>query len=284
VSTPFHPGELEAQRRAGGGPPGWNIRDAMPEQHRVFFAKLPFVVVATRDDDGAPLATVLAGKPGFVASPDMYTLEVHGRAGGGADIARHLHDDAPFGLLGIELATRRRNRANGVVGRAATATDGTLELALDVRQSFGNCPQYIHPRPVAALPVPAQAAQHFVGLDAAARATLATADTFFVATAARDHEDDGGVDVSHRGGPAGFVAVEGSVLTIPDYRGNRYFNTLGNLVDDPRAALLFVDFATGALLHLSGDTEIVWRGPEIARFPHAERLWRVHVRHGWRVV
>jgi hypothetical protein len=48
------------------------------------------------------------------------------------------------------------------------------------------------------------------------------------------------------------------VLTIPDFRGNRFFNTLGNLVSDPRAALLFVDFETGDLLHLQGRVEIDW--------------------------
>ena len=53
----------------------------------------------------------------------------------------------------------------------------------------------------------------------------------------------GGMDVSHRGGRPGFVKLDGDTLVVPDFRGNRYFNTLGNLVSDPRAALVFVDFA-----------------------------------------
>ena len=65
------------------------------------------------------------------------------------------------------------------------------------------------------------------------------------------------------------------VLTIPDYSGNRFFNTLGNLAANPKAGLVFVDFATGTLLQMTGDTELVLDGPEIADFPGAERLWRL---------
>ena len=97
----------------------------------------------------------------------------------------------------------------------------------------------------------------------------------------RTEEATGGVDVSHRGGPRGFVRVEGHVVTIPDYKGNRYFNTLGNLVSQPRAALLFVDFATGDVLHVQGTTEVQWDGPEVRALQGAERLWRMRVERGW---
>ena len=42
------------------------------------------------------------------------------------------------------------------------------------------------------------------------------------------------MDISHRGGRPGFVRVDGDVLTIPDFRGNRYFNTLSNLLLEQR--------------------------------------------------
>ena len=90
-------------------------------------------------------------------------------------------------------------------------------------------------------------------LDGAARAAIAAADTFFVAS--RSRAGNGamfGADISHRGGRPGFIRVDGDVLTIPDFRGNRYFNTLGNLLAEPRASLLFVDFASGGLLQLTG--------------------------------
>ena len=73
------------------------------------------------------------------------------------------------------------------------------------------------------------------------------------------------------------MQVNGECLTIPDFAGNLYFNTLGNLLVNPRAGLLFIDFASGDLLHVSGRTEIVFDGAEVAALQGAERLWRVHV-------
>jgi predicted pyridoxine 5'-phosphate oxidase superfamily flavin-nucleotide-binding protein len=273
---PFHAGELEAQLRAGGGAPGGGIRDVLPEQHRRFFAALPFAVVGTREA-GWPLATVLAGAPGFVASPDPRTLRIAAPLDPSDPAAAALVPGAPAGLLGIELATRRRNRANGTVLSADAGG-----FVLGVKQAFGNCQKYIHPRdvrPADSVPGPLE---RLSALDAAARDQLARADTCFVATGARTDEQTGGVDVSHRGGPPGFVRVEGDVLTVPDYAGNRYFNTLGNLVSEPRAALVFVDFERGDVLHVSGTTGIVWDGPEVRAFPGAERLWRVRVVRSWR--
>jgi len=277
---PFHLGELEAQARAGGGVRGGAIRPTMPDQHRAFFEALPFVVVAAHPlsiDGGWPVATIWTGAPGFVRAPDPETLTLAVSADPSDPAARAFVAGRPFGLLGIELATRRRNRANGVI----TSAD-PRGITVAVLQSFGNCPQYIHPRELErAAPMPGPT-ERFDSLDGAAAQAIARADTFFVATAARIGEPTGGVDVSHRGGPPGFIRVDGDVLTIPDFKGNRYFNTLGNLVSEPRAALLFIDFATGDVLHVQGATEIQWDGPEVRALDGAERLWRVRVERGWR--
>ncbi len=81
--------------------------------------------------------------------------------------------------------------------------------------------------------------------------------------------------MSHRGGKPGFVRIGGDgVLTIPDFAGNLLFNTLGNLLANPKAGLLFVDFESGDLLQLTGDAEVILDSPEIAAFQGAERLWR----------
>lgn len=273
---PFHPGELAAQQLAGGGSAGGAIRPFMPEQHRRFFAQLPFVAVASTDGSG-PVATLWTGPPGFVHTPDPRTLHIAVALDPADPASRAFVPGAPFGLLGIELPTRRRNRANGTL--TDVASDG---ITVAIHQSFGNCPSYIHPRSATIAPAAAAPAELLRRLDRDALAAITAADTFFVATAARTGEPTGGVDISHRGGPPGFVRIDGDVLTVPDYRGNRYFNTLGNLVSDPRAALLFVDFAHGDLLQLQGRAEIVWSGPEVAALDGAERLWRVHVERGWR--
>ena len=81
------------------------------------------------------------------------------------------------------------------------------------------------------------------------------------------------MDVSRRGGETGFVRIDGSRLTIPDFAGNRFFNTLGNLLLNPRAGLLFIDFNSGDLLQLSGRTEIILEMPQVEFFQGAERVW-----------
>jgi PPOX class probable FMN-dependent enzyme len=52
---------------------------------------------------------------------------------------------------------------------------------------------------------------------------------------------DGGLDVSPRGDPAGFVRVlDERTLLIPERPGNRIADSLRNLLSDPRIALLFL--------------------------------------------
>ena len=127
------------------------------------------------------------------------------------------------------------------------------------------------------------AAEPLAGLDPEALASITGADTFFVASGSGGQVGAaGGLDMSNRGGRPGFVRVDDGVLTIPDFRGNRYFNTLGNLLLDPRVGLLFMDIADGSLLQLQGRAEIGWDAGEAGRLPGAERLWRVHVTAGWR--
>jgi predicted pyridoxine 5'-phosphate oxidase superfamily flavin-nucleotide-binding protein len=273
---PFHVGELEAQRRAGGGPGGHGIRTAMPDQHRTFFQTLPYAVLAGLDLAGEPAATVVAGPPGFICAPNPLTLTVAATLDPQDPMGSALSPGAPFALLGIDFATRRRNRANGRV--AAVAPAGYW---LVVDQSFGNCPQYIQQREVHATPRPPGPFETFTALDPEAAAQIAAADTFFVATAAMG--PNGGVDVSHRGGRPGFVKAEGNRITVPDFRGNRYFNTLGNMLAYPRAAMLFLDFTTGDLLHLQGAAEVSWDGEaEATGFAGAQRMWSLDVEAGRR--
>jgi predicted pyridoxine 5'-phosphate oxidase superfamily flavin-nucleotide-binding protein len=237
----FHAGERAFQRALGieermAEHGGRAIRNFMPEQHREFFRQLPFIVTGAVDETGQPWASLLSGPPGFVDTPDDTTLTI-------AASDPLLQAGRPVGLLGIQQHTRRRNRANGMI---TAATERGLTVA--VRESFGNCPRYIVPRDTRWL-------NHAVAAREVSPTDLpmvAEADTLFLASS------DGGdrVDVSHRGGAAGFVAVEGNVLTMPDYSGNNYFMSLGNLLINPRAGLLFIDFTTGDRLQLAANAEI----------------------------
>ncbi|HEY4071785.1 MAG TPA: pyridoxamine 5'-phosphate oxidase family protein [Herbaspirillum sp.] len=279
AESPFHPDELLAQRKAGAGMVGASIRAYMPDQHRAFFAGLRYVLISTVAADGWPMATMLTGEPGFVSSPDAQTLRIalsaqdREAAGGAGTFAT----GQEIGLLGIDLANRRRNRANGHL--STIDADGAFTIV--IKQSFGNCPRYIQRRTVAPALRETAPIEWLSRLDASAEAMIAGADTFFVASRSKDKEH-GGADISHRGGQPGFVHIEGDDLWIPDFNGNHYFNTLGNFLDEPRAALLFIDFESGDLLQLQGTVEIHWNPEAVRQFAGAERVWRFRVQRGWR--
>jgi ferredoxin-NADP reductase/predicted pyridoxine 5'-phosphate oxidase superfamily flavin-nucleotide-binding protein len=283
-ASPFHAAELAAQQRAGvrsmaeaSGRRG--IRRYMPDQHRKFFSEQPFMVFGGVDAHGQPWATVRAAMPGFVSSPDAQTLRIEGGVLPGDPLADSWREGSMIGGLGLQPQTRRRNRINGVV----RSVDGAA-LTLDVRQSFGNCNKYIQSRTptwveqsTSEPATPPEIATHLSDAD---RALLARADTFFIASAnlAEDADLARGVDVSHRGGAPGFVRVDDEhTLTTPDFIGNNFFNTIGNLIHDPRAGLLFIDFASGDLLYIAARAEIVWDGAELAAFEGAQRLVRFYV-------
>lgn len=278
----WHEGEKAIQEKLGvaermEGVGQRVIRDFMPQQHRDFYAQVPFIVAGSVDGKGDAWATLLAGGAGFITSPGATRLDIQAPLSPQDPASAGMQTGDAIGLLGIELHTRRRNRVNGII---RAAHPGLLRFEVD--QSFGNCPQYIQLRDVTPARDPAEP---FTGevresdhLDANARAMIRAADTFFVASYA-DREDRRQVDVSHRGGKAGFVRVaDDGTLTIPDFAGNLFFATLGNILLNGRAGLVFVDFTTGDMLHLTGDAALILEGPEVASFQGAERLWTFRAR------
>ncbi|MCG8360880.1 MAG: pyridoxamine 5'-phosphate oxidase family protein, partial [Kiloniellales bacterium] len=151
-TSPFHEGERQVQERLGVRDQieafaRRVVRDHMPDQHRAFHEMLPFLLLGTLDARGRPWASLLAGRPGFVTSPDARTLKLTARPPFGDPLRETLKPGADVGLLGIQLETRRRNRLTGRV--EAVGPEG---FTIAVRQTFGNCPQYIQSRAVEVLP------------------------------------------------------------------------------------------------------------------------------------
>lgn len=283
IPSPWHSGERALQAKVGVAERmealGKRvIRDYMPDQHREFYEHLPYLILGAVDAEGWPWATLLDAQSGFIQSPDARQLHIARPPDAEDPAGAEFAPGAAVGMLGIDLHTRRRNRINGHI--SDVWENG---FSVSVEHSYGNCPQYIQLRALKQVPLKTVAqpspVQRFTALDDAAIATIRGADTFFVASyidleGAQSHRS---VDVSHRGGQAGFVRVEGDVLTIPDFAGNLFFNTLGNFQVNPRAGLLFVDFQIGELLQVAGTVRLILDGPEIAAFQGAERLWQVRV-------
>ncbi len=288
-SSPFHPGEQAVQARLDlRERMEWvaqrAIRDSMPEQHQQFYAQLPFVLTGSVDGQGRPWASVLVGEPGFMQATDPRTLDIRALPMAGDPLGAALELGTSLGFLGIELHTRRRNRINGRVTAVHAAG-----FAVSVEQTLGNCPKYIQGRECewrrAAHDQRPRAVESLTALDEEARAMISKADTFFVATHAPAREGhSASTDVSHRGGRAGFVRIEANdSLLVPDFIGNNFFMTLGNLQVYPRAGVLFMDFIRGDLLMLSGAAEIVWEGESLAAFDGAQRAWRLRPEAGVRL-
>ncbi|MGH1351246.1 MAG: pyridoxamine 5'-phosphate oxidase family protein [Methyloligellaceae bacterium] len=278
-SSPWHSGERILQKVAGVADrmaaTGQKVlRPYMPDQHRNFYMQLPFILAGIIDDANRPWATFLTGSPGFIKSPTSQLLSVKALPGTDDPAYASFRKGASAGLLGIELHTRRRNRANGVI--SDITPDG---FYMSVQQTMGNCPKYIQLRnyefaEAGKVSEPAEA-ELYEANDLHVKSIIEQSDTFFVATYA---DTTGGrtADVSHRGGKPGFVRVDSDgTLTIPDFSGNMFFNTLGNILVSRKAGLIFPDFESGDVLQLSGEADVISEGPEIAQFKGAERIWKV---------
>jgi predicted pyridoxine 5'-phosphate oxidase superfamily flavin-nucleotide-binding protein len=276
VDTPWHPGEIALQASLGVADRlaevGRHvIRDHLIEQHQLFYPLLPMVVLGSVDGAGDAWATVRTGYPGFLEAIDDQHLHLDLKRDPLDPADAGMDDGKAIGMLGIDLGTRRRNRLNGEVVR-----DGT-GFSVKVEQSFGNCPKYIQLRGAYYSGDPTLPSEVIpevgTSMDEATRRLIRRADTFFVASYADVVDGHRQVDVSHRGGPVGFVRIDGESLVIPDYAGNLFFNTLGNIAVNPHAGLAFMDFETGGLLQLTGDAFIV-DASEMDLSPGAERMWR----------
>jgi predicted pyridoxine 5'-phosphate oxidase superfamily flavin-nucleotide-binding protein len=269
--SPYHEGELEVQRRAGvllnAARIGNGVHGEIPPVARAFAVEQRFVVLSAADQEGRVWGTILHGPPGFLTTPTAERLVIAARPGAGDPLAGVLERETDVGLLLIDLPTRRRMRVNG---RATPF--GEIGLEVTTREVYANCPKYIHPRAVetaadgeARDPVAWRGAE----LTGSQMALLRATDTLFLAS----RHPTAGADVSHRGGIRGFLDVPArDRIVIPDYSGNMMFNTLGNLTADPRAGLLVVDWASGALLQLTGRAIVNWESAAIAAFAGAQRL------------
>ena len=105
------------------------------------------------------------------------------------------------------------------------------------------------------------------------RTFIARQEMFFLSTA----DGHGECDVSFRAGEAGFVHVlDEKSLAYPEYRGNGVTASLGNIVENPHAGLLFVDFLRDKVgLHINGvarilSTEEVLACPDVSVALRAE--------------
>lgn len=249
----YHDGEIEAQDRAGvrelADRVGRIIRPTIATPAAEFLEAQTMVITATARRDGTVHASALCGLPGFARATAESSIEIEPSSGHVDTVFGDLAENSTLGLLAIEFSTRRRIRVNGI----AAVQNGTIRVA--TTEVYANCPRFIEPRPDG-FDVKIGAARSAASLSDRQRRLITSAKTFFIATV----HPEKGADASHRGGPAGFVRVDGDRISWPDYAGNNMFNTVGNLLVNPRCGLLFIDFDTGATLQIEGTAGVRWDG------------------------
>jgi len=82
-------------------------------------------------------------------------------------------------------------------------------------------------------------------------------DTFYMASVS----ETGWPYVQHRGGPPGFIKVlDATTLGFADYRGNRQYISVGNVLKDDRVAIILIDYPNRTRFKLLGHARIVDAG------------------------
>ncbi len=111
-------------------------------------------------------------------------------------------------------------------------------------------------------------------LDAGDMALVADQAAVWVSTV----DADGWPDVSYKGGEPGFVrVVNPGELRIPIFNGNGMWRTLGNIRDNGRVALLFVDQQRPWRMRVHGTGTVLTDHDSVAGFTEAEAVLVIRV-------
>lgn len=207
----------------------------------------------SEDYNGNIWLSLLIGERGFIKIPSLQeiTFDLSKIVSNPTDIFfKNIELKPTVGLLFHEAARRIRYRAWGIARKKEN------QLVFDIRMGYPSCPKHIQ-REIIEIPEDAKVTsasyQKGTKLGEVEKALIIEAHTFFIATQTKK----GDIESSHRGGDPGFIEIqENGILRVPDYIGNSMFSTLGNIYENPKAALLFVDYKKGETLQLSGNAEL----------------------------
>ncbi|KAH8819357.1 hypothetical protein F5884DRAFT_839420 [Xylogone sp. PMI_703] len=308
----WHPGEVIVQRKLGYAEAvsdRWMvIEDAMREQHRIFHtSNLPFIPITAIDENGLPWASIVAGATGdigFVRGPDLHTLIVNARLWEGEPLLntsqawidpkmRQTASPERFltAGLGIEFPTRRRNKfAAHITEIKQGGSKLDCEIHLRITETTGNCPKYINVRKLVPYPHtnPSVAYQN-LHMQPGERLSdevikfITEADTIFIASvynsdAATAEQYPSHAGMNARGGLPGFIRVsptDGRTVVVPEFSGNRFVSSLGNIESSGVAGLTIVSFTTGDILYITGSAKVLVGPPAFKIMPRQACLTSV---------
>ena len=270
----FHEGEIAVQAKVGVRDEAESLSHVINQfiqpKAQEFLQERRLAIASTIDAQGRSWASLLTGKPGFIQVVSETEVALEPYCLTGDLLYENLAQNQNLGLLTIDFARRRRLRLNGIAILKSAA------INLQTQQVFFNCPKYITKRNFESTIRERIISDRSFSdtLNQHQQDWIAQADTFFIATS---HPKEG-ADASHRGGKPGFIRIIApNQLIFPDYTGNNLFQTFGNLVVNPHAGLLFLDFDQGHTLQLTGTAEILWQTELITEFVDAKRLVKFEI-------
>ncbi|MFX4296261.1 pyridoxamine 5'-phosphate oxidase family protein [Pseudosulfitobacter pseudonitzschiae] len=83
---------------------------------------------------------------------------------------------------------------------------------------------------------------------------------------------EGHLDVTPRGGQPSVITVDAAGRwLLPDYRGNRRLDTIGNLLSNPEIALMVLNQGNSKVLSVSGTAEPSFSPEDLRAFPEDEK-------------
>ncbi|SNX81899.1 uncharacterized protein MEPE_00604 [Melanopsichium pennsylvanicum] len=181
--------------------------------------------------------------------------------------------------VGVMFENRRRNKFAGFIDESNVGTEADRTIQMEVMTSLGNCPKYISTRSLVANPNHMPTLLHkeasLSGGQLLPKETLqhiAQADTVFLATrytspVSTIFKSNLGMNI--RGGKPGFVRLtteisstgeEHQVAYLPDYSGNRFMSSLGNIHFDKVAGITVPLMKKGKpidVVYLTGDANVL---------------------------
>lgn len=253
MSDIFHDGQLAVQRITGETEIAKSripmILSSIHPRAIPFIQHQVLVFPGSEDSKGNIWLSLLVGERGFIKIPSLQEirLDLSKITSNREDIFfKNIESKPTVGLLFHEAARRARYRAWGIASKEGD------QLSFAIRMGYPSCPKHIQ-RELIEIPKNSKIAsseyQNGTSLGKPEKDWIRNAHTFFIATQTKK----GDIESSHRGGDPGFIEIqENGLLRVPDYLGNSMFSTLGNIYENPKAALLFVDYKKGETLQLSG--------------------------------
>lgn len=304
LEMPFHEGEKEMHRLLKVPNHGNPTSTMLTPQAAFRLQQAPLLAIGTLDSQDRPWTTLWGGNQGF-------SEMLGGSIIGTRTIVDSAHDPVVQALVGhgekgkmvagkekmvagltLDLMERKRvklfgrviagcvndvKREDGEDDDARTVElpekQEQIQLITKIEQSMGNCPKYMNQYDIQPAVVTSSLVSQGENLTEEGKALILQSNMFFITTSVIED-----MDTNHRGGPAGFTRIlSDNEIVYPEYSGNRLYQSLGNLLVNPKIGITFPNYETGDVLYITGNTEVLVGGDAASILPGSNLAVKIKI-------